>query len=411
MKHWRTHSVWIAARVLWLGAAIYFASVIFAPSATRLTHGFISYFTAAQLAREGQAGPQMYDPAWFRPQTLRVSNGDANDILNANPPAIVLLFLPLTVFPVHTARLVWTILNVFLLGGAFVLLTRATGISTTRAFFFSALVLCAAPLFENFRLGQVYVGLLFLFSLALFFYERTKKIPSGTGLGIAWILKTSGALVWILFVARREWRVLLGGAVAITLGVIVSLPFVGIETWRVYVTQAFPAFLDSAEHTITAYQTMDGFLQHFLRYDSQLNPAPLWNVPTLARFLYIAFGIVAVGVSLFRTRAQSFRIAFAIFLTLSVIFSPVAEEYHFVLLILPMFVFAANLSRATHTLVLALFCVALLLLGLPLDYKNPGLAQGTLAFLAYPRLYGAWLLWAILIFGTPEINRIKAAPV
>ncbi len=398
MEKWRAHLVWIAARVMWLSAAIYFASVIFAPNATRLTHGFISYFTAAHLARDGQAGPQMYEPAWFRAQTLRVSNGEANDILNANPPTIVLLFLPLTIFPVHTARFVWTALNVFLLGGAFVLLARATGMSATRTFFFGALALGGAPLFENFRLGQAYVGLLFLFSLALFFFERAQKISSGAGMGLAWIFKTSGALVWILLIVRREWFALLGGAIAVSLGVIVSLPFVGIETWRVYVTQAFPAFLDSAEHTVTAYQTMDGFLQHFLRYDSQLNPAPLWNVPTLARFLYIVFGIVAVSASVWWTRARSIQIAFAVFLTLSIIFSPVAEEYHFVLLILPMFIFVANLSRVTHPLVLALFCVALLLLGLPLDYKNPTLSQGALALLAYPRLYGAWLLWAALVF-------------
>ena len=40
-------------------------------SAGRLTHGFVSYHTAAQLLLEGQMGPQVYDFAWFQQQVQR----------------------------------------------------------------------------------------------------------------------------------------------------------------------------------------------------------------------------------------------------------------------------------------------------------------------------------------------------
>ena len=41
--------------------------------------------------------------------------------------------------------------------------------------------------------------------------------------------------------------------------------------------------------------------------------------------------------------------------------------------------------------------IAFALLAVPLPYKDPVLAAGWTALLAYPRLYGAWLLWAWLV--------------
>jgi hypothetical protein len=44
----------------------------------------------------------------------------------------------------------------------------------------------------------------------------------------------------------------------------------------------------------------------------------------------------------------------------------------------------------------AWLAIAIALLAAPLPYRDPALDEGWLALLAYPRVYGAWLLWAWL---------------
>jgi hypothetical protein len=38
------------------------------------------------------------------------------------------------------------------------------------------------------------------------------------------------------------------------------------------------------------------------------------------------------------------------------------------------------------------------LIALDLPYRSPRLADGAWALLAYPKLYGAWLLWGLAIW-------------
>lgn len=392
----RPHAGELAALCLACAAAIYFFSSAIAPNATRLTHGFVAYYTIAQMVREGQADARIYDDTWFRTQTARVSRGAADDIFNANPPTLALLFLPLAFFPPDVARALWTGVNVVLLGGAFILLTHVNRLSRPCALLLGAFFLCAAPLAENFRLGQTYVLLLFLFALSLFLWQREKQFASGVALGMAGVLKIAGVLVWLMFLARRETRVLVGGAIAILAGFLLSLPFVGVETWRVYFVQALPALVTNPAQSVTAYQTLTGFLQHLFRYDARLNAFPVWDAPRLALALYLVLGVLMASASVYFTRAFPKVRAFAVFVTLSVMLAPVAEEYHFVLLLLPVFVYAGTI-RSLREKSFLIFLIALGLLALPFPYKAPQLAAGWSALLAYPRLYSALLLWGLLV--------------
>lgn len=54
-------------------------------------------------------------------------------------------------------------------------------------------------------------------------------------------------------------------------------------------------------------------------------------------------------------------------------------------------------DRARRGLDIVWLVGALLLLGAPLPYGDPAMSAGWLALLAYPRLYGAWLLWGWLV--------------
>jgi len=76
---------------------------------------------------------------------------------------------------------------------------------------------------------------------------------------------------------------------------------------------------------------------------------------------------------------------------------PLAEEHHYTLLLIPIVVVAARIS---HTPLLRRdvlwLSAVILLLAVAWPYESPGLSTGWAALLAYPRLYGGWLLWAWL---------------
>jgi hypothetical protein len=84
-----------------------------------------------------------------------------------------------------------------------------------------------------------------------------------------------------------------------------------------------------------------------------------------------------------------------------VLFAPLGEEHHQVVLLIPIVWLILAwwsgypLSRAT----LILLGLALILYSVPFPINHPRLQQGWLALLAYPRLYGAWLVWLALVLG------------
>ncbi len=68
-------------------------------SATRTTHGFISYYAAARLLLDGQLGPDAYDDAWFGRYVRAVTGTGVLEIFIPNPPMMALFaalyFVPL----------------------------------------------------------------------------------------------------------------------------------------------------------------------------------------------------------------------------------------------------------------------------------------------------------------------------
>jgi hypothetical protein len=165
----------------------------------------------------------------------------------------------------------------------------------------------------------------------------------------------------------------------------------------------------------------------------------------LAQTLTWVITLASLGLTLWlgRNRAST-PLLFAALLPLSVVLLPVAEEHHLVILLISLFIllddlkfsqlrFApaglinpaeddglANLPSTGSTVKrnpteakadlpkisalrtflsreLLLLGLAILLLMAPIPYEQPEWSAGWLALLAYPRLYGAWLVWGVAV--------------
>ena len=400
--------------LLWLAVllvGIHFAQQVIVPAENSLTQGFAAYYTASRLLLSGQFDARVYDNAWFEAQARAAMNGEASDIFNVNPPSTAWMMVGLATLSPHTARIAWTLGNLVLLMAALALLGGELGLGGAGLGLLALIALGFTPISENFRLGQAYILLLCLYTLALRGFLRGEDGLLGLSLALLLALKNAGAPLFLLLLLQRRWRALgiaLAGTALIVVG---SLPWIGLDTWRAYLL-ALPEIGRGPWATSIFYQTTNSLWQHLFRYDPQWNPGAVADLPALATVLTLLSAGGALAITLRYTRQDKPPdLVFAAFVTLSVLLAPVGEQHHHTVLLLPLAVVLARIGQASHSwpatgqwLEEALAAGTLILLAKYIDLRHAETA-GWGALLAYPRVYGTWLLWAGLMLWLKIENR------
>jgi hypothetical protein len=385
--------------------------VIILPATRIKVTGFAAYYTAAYiLTHQPHNIEHVYDERWFAAQIQQAGFPEVYDVFHFNPPTMSLIFLPLVRLPIAWGRVIWAGMSLLFLSGGLMLLTKACRLPWQWGIWSLLACLLYAPVMSNFWRGQVYLFLFFLLCLAFWalFYHNDQM--AGLALGSMLILKVAGGWLCLLLLGVGRWRVLLWVAMA-ALGLIaVSLPSTGFETWRAYVLQ-LPQLIASPARYVTAYQTNLSLLGHLFIYDSVLNPVPLVHWPLVAyglsQLTFLGTLITSIRWGQLNDPLDEVRgLTLGMFLALGVTNVPVAADHHYVLVLPSLWIacwwaWRARLGRR-EWLVLAL---AVLMLSLPWPYRTPRLAIGWLALLAYPRVYGAYLLWFWLIWALSKVRR------
>ena len=424
MKTLRAKRGQLALTVLWLGlaggAALLFMSQTFLPSLSRQTHGFAAYYTGAWLLQHGRQA-ELYDSVLFNAALQGSGIVGIYDIYDANAPLLALATWPLALWPPMTARAVWLWCNLALLIGLIGLARRLLpGLSSTLIGlgFCATALLLYGPLNENFRLGQMYLPFL---TAALISLVVSNEAVGAVGLGLELIFKLYYGVFGLVIGLTRPRPVLLG--VGLTgVAVVVGGWWFGPASWLAYLRLA-GSFGQRPYIGVTAYQTLSGFFSHLLRYDAQWNPQPVAAWPLLAGLLP---SLITAGLLLISGRAvwragrgaakgwqlnrEATRLTVGLAFCLAPILAPAAEEYHYTLLLLPLFVSLGSwlTTRPRAWLVALGWTAAVVLLGPPWTYKTWPTA-GWAALLSYPRLYGALILWAVLTIQLTKLNPKREA--
>jgi len=304
------------------------------------------------------------------------------------------------------------------------------------------------PLHAELHAVQVYTLIALLYALWLYGYLTRRDWLCGVALALLVLAKLSGWPLWLLMLATRRWRALawaLGVGVAIGLA---TLPLLSFEFWQLYLFEQVPTISANASNAVPANQTLASLLWQCFSYDSRWSPRPLIDAAWLADLLWwllAAALLVCTLVPAYRrtyvarpesastrqetrdtrqaTRDRSVwslvsRLSSRILaldgpsstsfvidplalatLCLIVPLQPAGEEYHYTqLLVVLLLLFnqpGLTLLRSRAAAVgVALACV---LFALPSYFLQTAQWQGwPTALLAYPRLYGALVLWGIL---------------
>ena len=337
-----------------------------------------------------------YDDEWFRGQVAE-HEPTVIDLFGANLPTMSLLMVPLAVLDYQPARVVWTVTSLLLVITASLWLMRVLNVRGTWAPTFLCFVFLYQPLHENLILAQMYVLALALVSLAWYGYRQAQDRIVGMALGALLIAKTAGLMVWPLFLVQRHYRILVWGAATMLVVAVGALPVTGSDAWVTYLGKA-SELPSNPLLAVTAYQTQWSFFRHLFVYTDPRIGAPLVTLPFLGVILPWLGIAVFLGVSaLAARRSGRSDLVFAAFVLISLILSPVSVDYHYVIALLPIAILLADLQNVMFSRRGWLLMIGALLIAADLPYRSPRLAEGAWVLFAYPKLYGALLLWGLAI--------------
>lgn len=288
--------------------------------------GDFSVFYAAGRLANADALPLAYDSkALFAEYADFTAAPKAMETPFAYPPPAASLMAPFAVLPPWPALTAWiAALGLAAALSAWFATRRASGAV-------AALIYPGAG--ATLSCGQTSLFAVPSFALALIWW-RTRPLLAGIALGVL-IWKPHLALgAGLIALLTRQWRVVAGGIIGALGACLMTLPFVGLESWRAFV----------AAITLQAGLTADGELPLF-RMLTAFSAARTfgWETgPALALHACAAIAGMWVVLRLWQAEALWVR-AFALTISAALI-SPYIYDYDLGLLALPFAILAAHVA-------------------------------------------------------------------
>jgi hypothetical protein len=349
-----------------------------------LTVDFFQEWASARLHFDGLPvyGDQV--EALTRYRGFSPEPGKPFNLVNAHPPAAVLIALPLAFLSYSDACLAWNLLSLVAGGLSLWIIIRQLRLSFSPFALLPlvTLLLLCHPFRAQVEYGQLNLLLLLLIVGAWAAERSDRPYLAGFLLGSATAIKLFPGFLFLYPLARRQWRVLTAGALSVALWTGLTVAVLGIDTWRDYAEKIVP-YLARTYRASWPNISLNGFWYRvFEGYRKGEHTIPLWDSPEMARWASVicfltVTAVVAVVVFRARSRAECDR-AFGLTVTATLLVSPITWSHYLVLLLLP---------------------VTLLYLALP----PQGIGRGVLLIcLILIWLSAAWF-WALFI--TPRLER------
>jgi hypothetical protein len=369
------------------------------PAVTRVDTDFPNYLTAAKIVADGGPAERLYDDSWFQEQMRRYRVGKPEEgKFSPFPPPTALLLVPLARFEPLAALRVMTGVSLLCLLCSIILLARILAWSYVESAVF--VLLSGYAVFNALRLGQPYIVV--ALSCILGYYARLRGAPLLAGLcfGLFTPIKYFPGVMLIYFAFRREWKVVLGGAVAVLAVVTLSIAALGWKVHEIFLSSALGNHLMgnlSLQDPFSAsFQSFDALFRRLFVLDAASNPRPWLAVPGL-QMLGVAITkavIFATAIAtLIRIATSSLQDKVApsvgILGILTLLLAPATATYHFVLLWLPVGLLIDHFCRARAPVHAGLLLVLYTLIGF-FPYGRAAdrfEGRGGLTVFAFPRLF------------------------
>jgi hypothetical protein len=250
---------------------------------------FPNYYAAARSTIDGAPLESFYSYPDFQREISRAGIDRQLGGYIPQTPLAVLPLIPLASLRPIDAKRVWLILNLGLLILTLWLFSRMTTFSVAQIW----LIVFGGylALRQNFWLGQYYVFLLTILTIAAWCLLRSLKRPAAATLAIAFALKLYGAPFFLFLAAKRHYRTIIPLIAALLFFAALQVAIFGWHGTVFYVTQVLPRSLEG--QTLNPYQpannTFVTLFRTLLVREPSLNPHPLFDSPAAFAFLQCAF--------------------------------------------------------------------------------------------------------------------------
>jgi hypothetical protein len=379
------------------------------PAFTAITDDFPEYFTSATMVRQGQDAAKLYDGAWFREQTRRygVGSGKNPGEFRPYPPATSLLLLPLTGLKPLTALRVVTLVSLACLVCSALLLT---GIFAWDLLDSALFVLASGwGLHAGLRFGHPYILMSTCCLLGYYLYLKHRPWPAGLCLGLFVPVKYYPLCLLAAFALHRQWRVVMGGGIAIAAVALVSIGILGWQVHQIFVVDVLfnhlAGHVEPGPRFIAEFQSFDTLFDRLFIFDPLRNPHPVLDAPPVRTAAVLGtkcLSVLAAAAALIKlgrgASAGAIAPAIGILGILTLLIAPGSGTYAFVLLWLPVALlidyFLSERARVPACLVL---CTYVLIGFIPYGHTYPFDGRGALTVLAFPRLFLMLAMFVVCI--------------
>jgi len=369
-----------------------------------LNTDFPNYYLVARLFREGYSLDRIYDWIWL--QRIKDHWGVDQSLVGfaGLTPFSALPVLPLAAFSALTAKRIWIVINLILLGASAELLHRSTVLGRRRIWLLT--LLAVLPLRTSFLYGQMHLLVLFLLVLGFYLYRREQNVACGACIALAAALKVYPIAFVLYFLWKRKWRAAFSTIAATTVIAIATGALMGWGLLHIYAAQMLPRSLQGEvldPYSLHAASGAALFHRLFL-FEPDFNPAPLVSSPMLYALLYplwqmAIFLPLLAALQTSPSEPDRDQMEWAAFLLALLVVSPVPSSYHFVVMILPIVLFVNTCLRRGQTAAALIASVLYLFISLADGFGGAAhRLHGPLQmFVAFSRLWLAIGLFALFI--------------
>ncbi len=361
----------------------------------RPTFGFGMYYTFSRMVLDHEDLAKAYDFDYFNAKMN--SYGIPGIDMPNNMPTAALPMLPIAWLNAGMAKTAWMLISAGLFVWSLRKLFTVYGIPITQNLGLGLITFAFLfrPLYDGMALGQMYSLIMWLLVLSMPMQVHQNILRVSTPLAFALATKGYGIVQVLWFACRKNWRVLTTVMVCTLLVVLLSLPFLGSDSWKEFF-YSLTSQAGSAKNAHVSYQSVNGFLHHILTFDRTWAPSPLVALPEwTVLLLSTAVSIVLIALVVMppdTPNDTALPLSYSASVGVGVITFPLASEYHYVLF-LPLIVgLAANLyqlhrdSAPGIRSLTMMVTVSSALMAVPIKYQQLQGSGPLLGLLAYPRL-------------------------
>lgn len=366
---------------------------------------FPAYFTAGHLVVEGKRIANFYNDDWFGKEVARFEP-TLREIYNANAPTTAIFYAPLALFETpFGARLAWTVISIPLLVLFVEALIGISGASSAARPYWYVAVLIAQPIEDNFRHGQAYLVIGLGLVLCLRWWRPGRQARAGSMLGALYAYKTAGLMLWPLAVVTGRWRIVLWGLGVIAAIAALTWPLVGSDGWLAYFAYAHQ-LANSPNHRVTALQTVQSLIEHLL-HDGETPGRPIIELSfAVAHGIAMGAILLMLATTMYaahRRPDDDLGVGAAILLTLVAL--PETLLHAYTLAFIPIAQLARRIGPLSASTAdvgpsdvnwrrIALWLGAAIIV-IRVPFLSAHFLDGWAALLAYPKLYGALIVWSL----------------